>query len=131
MSNLLPCPFCGGQAISAELNAGLFRVGCTICGAIAAPCARRDAAVTAWNHRTVRPATPHKSSCAFRYLEHVVESLELDPRHAAGAILELRFLDRLLVAMATLADTSPAPPDNSPAALVAEFVDAARSGFPA
>ena len=127
-TELLPCPFCGGQAIGAQPYADGARVYCKGCGITTGTHRDMPSVAVKWNRRTVRPS--HKSANVFRNLERVVESIELDPRHAASAILELRFLEKLLVALATLADTSPAPADNSPAALVAEFVDAARAGFP-
>ena len=123
---VLPCPFCGGRAVCAQA-----RIYCGDCGVGTMPTDDMEAACMIWNRRTVRPATSHKSASVFRNLERVIESMELDARHAAGAIIELRFLEKLLVAIATLADTAPAPAPYSPAAVVAEFVDSARSGFPA
>lgn len=53
MSELLKCPFCGGEAETWD-GAGPWHVVCTKCGTIGSPCLSEAEAIAAWNTRVER-----------------------------------------------------------------------------
>lgn len=63
-TNLLPCPFCGGEAKAFYCEeSGTFDVQCQVCGAIPYTGYRRsgmspDEVIEAWNRRAYRPCCP-------------------------------------------------------------------------
>ena len=50
MSELLFCPFCGGEADTWD-GAGPWHVVCTKCGTVGSPCLTEAEAIAAWNAR--------------------------------------------------------------------------------
>ena len=59
MSELKPCPFCGGEAETWD-GAGPWHVVCTECGTIGSPCLSEAEAITAWNSRVERTCIREK-----------------------------------------------------------------------
>ena len=53
MSELLKCPFCGGEAETWD-GAGPWHVVCAECGTIGSPCLSEAEAIAAWNSRAER-----------------------------------------------------------------------------
>ena len=52
-TELLPCPFCGGEAETWD-GAGLWHVVCAKCGTVGSPCLTEAEAIAAWNARAER-----------------------------------------------------------------------------
>ena len=52
MTDLKPCPFCGGMASEPESSGECYYVGCNSCGVATAYFAHRGSAAKAWNMRT-------------------------------------------------------------------------------
>ena len=58
MSDLKPCPFCGGHGITAQspVLGRAWRVSCTSCFAASPPCLAEEGAIETWNRRTADKA---------------------------------------------------------------------------
>lgn len=55
MSELLPCPFCGGEASKRLFYKGKYRVHCNVCDAHSGDvCDTEAEAIAAWNSRAER-----------------------------------------------------------------------------
>lgn len=69
---LLPCPFCGGEAIDSEIEPGNWRIGCNNVQCRGDWFASKfyptkAAAITAWNTRTELTAKPTRDKLGFAY----------------------------------------------------------------
>ena len=49
-TELLPCPFCGGEAETWD-GMGLWHIVCAKCGTVSSPCLTEAEAIAAWNTR--------------------------------------------------------------------------------
>lgn len=65
---LLPCPFCGGEAKLVERRHAEAYVLCVKCGAVSDECSRAMSAIAAWNRRT--------ASAQHEQLQQRIEALE-------------------------------------------------------
>ena len=61
MSELLPCPFCGGEANTWD-GVYMWYVVCKECGAAGSPCLTEAEAIEAWNSRAERTCHVVKNS---------------------------------------------------------------------
>lgn len=51
MSELKPCPFCGGHARIFRVNCFYYEAQCNVCGNRTAPYKYPETAIAAWNRR--------------------------------------------------------------------------------
>lgn len=84
MSELLPCPFCGGEASKRLFYRGKYRVHCNVCDAHSGDvCDTEAEAIAAWNSRAERTCEviSHKTFCGAGGCEEAGELWTLSCGH--------------------------------------------------